>query len=172
VPTAPPQGPADGPPSAGLFLYATDKCLKIRRTFHAQPKRRDPTPENDVLTPVGAEQTPSKNVDFQCFCPLPVPKDRDTLFRDELREVAPHGFDHLQDKAMRSKWFRRIKRFIEQFTPGGTEYTEFGTEIHYTRYGGTSIPSSSVQKLLYMHLDEMEKLRARLKAESNQKEMS
>lgn len=70
---------------------------------------------------------------------------------------------------MRSKWFRRIKRFIEQFTPGGTEYTEFGTEIHYTRYGGTSISSSDAQKLLFMHLDEMEKLRARLKAESDQK---
>ena len=70
---------------------------------------------------------------------------------------------------MRSKWFRRIKRFIEQFTPGGTEYTEFGTGIHYTRYGGTSISRSDMHKILLMRLDEMEKERARLKAESDQK---
>jgi hypothetical protein len=80
--------------------------------------------------------------------------------------------EFLQDPAMRSKWFRRIKRFIEQFTPGGTEYTEFGTEIHYTRYGATSISRSDAHKLLLMHLDEMVKLRARLKAESDQKAVS
>jgi hypothetical protein len=70
---------------------------------------------------------------------------------------------------MRSKWFQRIKRFIELFTPGGTEYTEFGTEIHYSHDGGTTISNSDMHKLYLMRLDEMEKLRARLKAESDQK---
>ena len=73
--------------------------------------------------------------------------------------------------AMRSKWFQRIKRFIEQFTPGGTEYTKFGTAIHYSHDGVTSISSSDAHKLLLMRLDEMEKLRARLKAESDQKDV-
>jgi hypothetical protein len=69
---------------------------------------------------------------------------------------------------MRSKWFRRIKRFIEQFTPGGTEYTRFGTEIHYSRTGVTTISKSDMHKLLLMRLDEWEKLRTRLKADSDQ----
>ena len=73
---------------------------------------------------------------------------------------------------MRSKWFQRIKRFIEQFTPGGTEYTEFGTAIHYSRTGDTTISSSDMQKILFMHLDEMEQQRARLKAESDRKDVS
>jgi hypothetical protein len=62
--------------------------------------------------------------------------------------------------------------FIEQFTPGGTEYTEFGTAIHYSHDGVTTISSSDAQKLLFMRLDEMEELRKRLKAESNQKDVS
>jgi hypothetical protein len=70
---------------------------------------------------------------------------------------------------MRSKWLRRIKRFIEQFTPGGTEYTEFGTAIHYSRTGDTTISDSDMHKLLLMRLDEWERLRTRLKAESDQK---
>jgi hypothetical protein len=73
---------------------------------------------------------------------------------------------------MRSKLFRRIKRFIELFTPGGTEYTEFGTAIHYSHDGVTTISSSDAQKLLFMRLDEMEELRKRLKAESDQKDVS
>jgi hypothetical protein len=73
---------------------------------------------------------------------------------------------------MRSKLFRRIKRFIEQFTPGGTESTPFGTEIHYSHHGATRISRSDAQKLLFMRLDEMEELRKRLKAESNQKDVN
>jgi hypothetical protein len=73
---------------------------------------------------------------------------------------------------MRSKLFGRIRRFIEQFTPGGTEYTEFGTAIHYSHDGGTYISRSDAQKLLFMRLDEMEELRKRLKAESDQKDVS
>jgi hypothetical protein len=70
---------------------------------------------------------------------------------------------------MRSNWFRRIKRFIEQFTPGGTEYTSLGTEIHYSSKGVTSISKSDAHKILLMRLDEWEKLRARLRADSDQK---
>ena len=73
---------------------------------------------------------------------------------------------------MRSKWFQRIKRFIELFTPGGTEYTEFGTAIHYSATGDTTISSSDMHKLYLMRLEESEKLMARLKAESEQKGVS
>ena len=73
---------------------------------------------------------------------------------------------------MRSKWFRRIKRFIEQFTPGGTEYTRFGTEIHYTRDGVVSISKSDAHKLLLMRLNEWEKQRARMRTDSDQKDVS
>jgi hypothetical protein len=72
---------------------------------------------------------------------------------------------------MRNKWFRRIKRFIEQFTPAGTEYTEFGTEIHYSHTGHPTISDSDMHKLYLMRLDEMRELRARLKAESDQKDV-
>jgi len=71
---------------------------------------------------------------------------------------------------MRSKLFRRIKRFVEQFTPGGTEYTEFGTAIHYSHDGVTSISKSDMHKILLMRLDEMEKERSRLKAEVRSEE--
>jgi hypothetical protein len=70
---------------------------------------------------------------------------------------------------MRSNWFRRIKRFIEQFTPGGTEYTSMGTEIHYSSKGVTRISRSDAQKILFMRLDEWKKLRQRLQADSDQK---
>jgi hypothetical protein len=73
---------------------------------------------------------------------------------------------------MRSKWFRRIKRFIEQFTPGGTEYTSFGTEIHYSHDGVTTVSRSDTQKILFMRLDEWEKQRARLRTDSDQKDES
>jgi hypothetical protein len=73
---------------------------------------------------------------------------------------------------MRSKWFRRIKRFIEQFTPGGTEYTRFGTEIHYSSKGAMTISRSDAQKILFMRLDEWENLRKRLRADSDQKDAS
>ena len=73
---------------------------------------------------------------------------------------------------MRSKWFRRIKRFIEQFTPGGTEYTSFGTEIHYSSKGAMTISRSDAQKILFMRLDEWENLRKRLRTDSDQKDAS
>jgi hypothetical protein len=73
---------------------------------------------------------------------------------------------------MRSKWFRGIKRFIEQFTPGGTEYTSFGTEIHYSSKGVTTISKSDAHKILLMRLDEMEEQRRRARSDSDQKDMS
>jgi hypothetical protein len=55
---------------------------------------------------------------------------------------------------MRSKWFRRIKRFIEQFTPGGTEYTSLGTEIHFSSKGAITVPRSEYKKILLARLGE------------------
>jgi hypothetical protein len=49
---------------------------------------------------------------------------------------------------MRKRWLQAIKRFIEQFTPGGTEYTEDGIAIVYNRWGGMTIPRSEYPKLL------------------------
>jgi hypothetical protein len=65
---------------------------------------------------------------------------------------------------MRSKWFRRVKRFIELFTPGGTEYTESGMEIHYSHTGATSIPESEHEKILFRRLEEFKKAGPRLDA--------
>jgi hypothetical protein len=48
---------------------------------------------------------------------------------------------------MRNKWFRRIKWFIELFTPGGTEYTEFGMECHVSRTGAITTPEEEMGKL-------------------------
>jgi hypothetical protein len=73
---------------------------------------------------------------------------------------------------MRSNWLRGIRRFIEQFTPGGTEYTSFGTEIHYSSKGVTTISKSDAHKILLMRLDEMEELRRRARTNSDQKDMS
>jgi len=70
---------------------------------------------------------------------------------------------------MRSKWFRRIRRFIESFTPGGTEYTSFGTEIHYSSKGATTVSRSDAHKILLMRLEEWKNLRERLRADSDQK---
>jgi hypothetical protein len=64
---------------------------------------------------------------------------------------------------MRSKWFRRIKRFIELFTPGGTEYTPSGIAIVYSRTGVTHIPRSEYKKLLFQYLSRSNDLRARLR---------
>jgi hypothetical protein len=58
---------------------------------------------------------------------------------------------------MRSKWFRRIKRFIELFTPGGTEYTRDGIEIHYTSDGVSSIPPGEWKKIIFLTLEEFKK---------------
>jgi hypothetical protein len=54
---------------------------------------------------------------------------------------------------MRSKWLRGIKRFIELFTPGGTEYTSSGVRIVFSRTGDRRIPESDWPKLLSNYLD-------------------
>jgi hypothetical protein len=71
---------------------------------------------------------------------------------------------------MRSKWFRRIKRFIELFTPGGTEYTRDGIEIHYTADGQASFPPSEYPKILFPVLEEFKKAEVRLGAGTVQKD--
>jgi hypothetical protein len=71
---------------------------------------------------------------------------------------------------MRSKWFRRIKRFIELFTPGGTEYTSQGIEIHYTSDGVSSFPPSEYEKILFPRLEEFKKAGVRLSAGAEQKD--
>jgi hypothetical protein len=71
---------------------------------------------------------------------------------------------------MRSKWFRRIKRFIELFTPGGTEYTSLGTQIHYSSDGVTSIPRSEWEKILFTRLDEFKKPGVRSGEGNNQRD--
>jgi hypothetical protein len=48
---------------------------------------------------------------------------------------------------MRRKWLQSLKRFIEQFTPGGTEYTKDGIAIVYSRTGRSTIPRSEYPKL-------------------------
>jgi hypothetical protein len=73
---------------------------------------------------------------------------------------------------MRSKWFRRIKRFIEHFTPGGTEYTRLGTEIHYSSKGVTTVPRSEYKKILFGRLSEWNNPNARMHTESGQKDPS
>jgi hypothetical protein len=71
---------------------------------------------------------------------------------------------------MRSKWFRRIKRFIELFTPGGTEYTRDGIEIHYTADGVSSFPPSEYPKILFPVLEEFKKAGLRSGPGTEQKE--
>jgi len=70
---------------------------------------------------------------------------------------------------MHGKWFRRIKRFIELFTPGGTEYTDQGVEIHYTSDGVTSIPASQHKQILFMRLDEFKKTGPRVDADRDRR---
>ena len=67
------------------------------------------------------------------------------------------------------KFFRHIRRFIEHFTPGGTEYTSLGTEIHYSSKGVTTISKSDAHKNLLMRMDEWKNLRARLHTDSDHK---
>ena len=61
------------------------------------------------------------------------------------------------------KWFKAIKRFIELFTPGGTEYSRSGIAIVYSRTGVAHIPESECEKLLFNYLDEANKLRSRVR---------
>jgi len=70
---------------------------------------------------------------------------------------------------MRNKWFGRIKRFIELFTPGGTEYTSKGIAIHYSSDGVTTIPPSEYKKILLLQMEEFEKVRLRSRAALNKK---
>ena len=70
---------------------------------------------------------------------------------------------------MRNNWIRRIKRFIEIFTPGGTEYTDFGTEFHVSSKGGITTPPGELAKILDRTVDEMERLKARWRAELEQR---
>jgi len=66
---------------------------------------------------------------------------------------------------MRNKWIRRVKRFIELFTPGGVMYSKAGTEIHVSHDGSITIPPSERKKLLDMHLDEMDRLKSQWRRE-------
>jgi hypothetical protein len=65
---------------------------------------------------------------------------------------------------MRNKWLRRIKRFIEIFTPGGTAYTNFGTEFRVGHFGGISTPDSEVKKIMHKARRDWEAEIARSKA--------
>ena len=121
-----------------------------------------------MLTFVRAEEKPRKNADLHMQLMFPTAEDRVRIFLDGFPEVADPESRSLQDTTMR-KFFRRLRRFIEHFTPGGTEYTSLGTEIHYSSKGVTSISKSDAQKILFMRLDEWKKLRERLRADSDQK---
>jgi hypothetical protein len=136
-----------------LFLSATDKCPKVRAPPHA-PQASCPTSQNNVLTLVRAKQTLVQNVDSRAL--LPCPSAAIPCY-DFLDPGLPQG------NPMRSKWFRRIKRFIELFTPGGTEYTPSGIAIVYSRTGVTHIPRSEYKKLLCQYLSRSNDLHARLR---------
>jgi hypothetical protein len=62
---------------------------------------------------------------------------------------------------MGNKWIRRIRWFIELFTAGGSIYSKSGIEARVDHYGGFEVPLSERKKLLYQHLDEMERLKSR-----------
>jgi hypothetical protein len=98
---------------------------------------------------------------FTRFCLFQAPQRR--------ARISPiHGFP--QGKTMRSKWFRRIKRFIELFTPGGTEYTSKGIAIHYSSDGVTTIPPSEYKKIIFPQLEEFKKAALRSGAGTEQKD--
>jgi hypothetical protein len=63
---------------------------------------------------------------------------------------------------MANKWIRRIRWFIELFTPGGSIYSKSGIEARVGHHGGFEVPLSERKKLLYQHLDERERLESRL----------
>jgi hypothetical protein len=62
---------------------------------------------------------------------------------------------------MGNKWIRRIRWFIELFTPGGSIYSKAGIEARVDHDGGFEVPPSERKRLLHMHLDEMERLKSR-----------
>ena len=61
---------------------------------------------------------------------------------------------------MRSKLFKAIERFIELFTPGGTEYTRSGFSMVYSRTGGISLPVDEYEKYVFHYLDKVRRERA------------
>jgi hypothetical protein len=71
---------------------------------------------------------------------------------------------------MDRKWFKRIKRFVEQFTPGGTEHASLGTEIHYSSKGVTTVPRSEYRKILFRRLGELSNPGRRMHTESEQRD--
>jgi hypothetical protein len=66
---------------------------------------------------------------------------------------------------MGNKWIRRIRWFIELFTPGGSIYSKSGIEARVRRDGSFAVPLSERKKLLYQHLDEMERLKSQWRKE-------
>jgi len=58
---------------------------------------------------------------------------------------------------MRSQWFQSLKRFIEKYGPGDTEYTEDGIRMVFQRGGGFIIPRSEYPKVIAQMLEEREK---------------
>jgi hypothetical protein len=66
---------------------------------------------------------------------------------------------------MGNKWIRRIRWFIELFTPGGSIYSKSGIEARVRRDGSFTVPLSERKKLLYQHLDEMERLKSQWRKE-------
>jgi hypothetical protein len=145
-------------PSAGLF-YAS-------RIANRQPsgiKRRHTTSSYyALLTFVSALQAANSSSHF---------RQKDTAGRNrnsqQRARLSPANLakwptvNDLQDWAMRNKWIRRVKRFIELFTPGGSIYSKSGIEARVGHHGGFEVPLSERKKLLYQHLDEMERLKSR-----------
>jgi hypothetical protein len=56
---------------------------------------------------------------------------------------------------MLQKWLQVIKRFIELFTPGGTEYTKNGKMIIFSRTGDMTTPSSEYKRILLKQVKEL-----------------
>jgi hypothetical protein len=69
---------------------------------------------------------------------------------------------------MQRKWLKAIKRFIELFTPGGTEYTRSGVAIIFSHTGDSRIPESDWEKLLFNYMDESKRSASRLQEHRNQ----
>jgi hypothetical protein len=63
---------------------------------------------------------------------------------------------------MRGKWLKAIRRFIELFTPGGTEYLKDRRTIHYSSNGTFSVPESEWKRFLFEYLDKSEAIRLQL----------
>jgi hypothetical protein len=64
---------------------------------------------------------------------------------------------------MRNKWFRRIRWFIELFTPGFTGYTKSGFEFHVSSNGSITTPKSERKKRLLKMVDDVDRAMARVR---------